>query len=60
MGTEAAKKEMKQYNCLECDHYKENSWSCPFTACIYPTMTVYSYKPSIVKNSNISRVISLE
>lgn len=55
-----AEMEVKRYNCLECEHYKDNSWSCPFTACIYPTMTVYASKPSVVKNTSNSRVISLD
>ena len=60
METDAAKKEVKRYNCLECDHYKENDWICPFTACIYPTMTIHIPKPTVVPNSLNSRVISLD
>ncbi|KKN76279.1 hypothetical protein LCGC14_0371310 [marine sediment metagenome] len=51
---------VKHYNCLECDHYKDNGWSCPFTVCIYPTMTVYAFKPTIVKHTSNSVVVSLD
>lgn len=51
--------ETKRYNCLECDHYRENGWSCPFTACLYPTMSCTVIKPTIVPNKNV-RVIKLD
>ena len=39
---------VERYNCLECSHYKENGWSCPFIACIFPTNPFIHNKPRLM------------
>ena len=50
----------QRYNCLECTHYRENGWFCPFTACIYPTMNLNITKPGIIPKTAEGVLIKLD